>query len=181
MIWRDHKIPPDNWASPVSYEEWARPFTRFICSTCLDKQLLRRWIFLLIHASRIISFHQSRISGRSKYIASFTFSTLKASIYRRTLPIQSQKCIGQIFQKFFPENKSDDPYGRPRDSVCIYEVHGLLTGFNRLWTDSGRARKNKIGRVKQAWCGVIFPFQTTLGYLRPPVFLPSLQHNRIPV
>ena len=46
---------------------------------------------------------------------------------------------------------------RKGDSVCIYhEVHGLLTGFNRLWTGSGRVRKNKLGRVKRAWCGEIF-------------------------
>ena len=122
MIWRDHKIPPDNRAtcSPVSYEEWARPFTRFICSTCLDKQLLRRWIFLLIHASRIISFHQSRVKWKKWEHRQFYFLDPKSVDNRRTLPIQSQKCIGQIFQKFFPENKSDDPYGRPRDSVCTY-------------------------------------------------------------
>ena len=71
-----------------------------------DWKLLRRWqrwgtndascwIFLLNHVSRRTFSPIARNVKRSKYIANFTFSTLKASLKRKTLPIQPQKYIGK--------------------------------------------------------------------------------------
>jgi len=56
-----------------------------------------RCIFLLNHAPRRIFSPITRQVKRSKYIANFTFSTLKAAlIKRRTLPIQPQNASANM-------------------------------------------------------------------------------------
>ena len=115
-----------------------------------------RWIFLLNHSSRRFFSPITRNVKRSKYIANFTFLTLKASLKEKLCRFKHKNASANMW-----------PLTRKRSSRYPFErlkTHGNWTSLRTGGKKSGAGGENKIRRAKRAVDGPLTDlFEPLLG------------------